>query len=120
MLLKELLPFIKLVSGDAEPFTEALQGKNVQEGFCQDAKDKEKAIARIRDDQVREDRMGMPTALAGQTEDSNLCSDGYPADKVNDPAPIIGMNLAIERGTTDRTSLLFRAECIHVGIKQNF
>lgn len=120
MLLKELLPFIKLVSGDAEPFTEALQGRNVQEGFCQDAKDKEKAIARIRDDQVREDRMGMPTALAGQTEDSNLCSDGYPADKVNDPAPIIGMNLAIERGTTDRTSLLFRAECIHVGIKQNF
>lgn len=120
MLLKELLPFIKLVSGDAEPFTEALQGRNVQEGLCQYAKDKEKAIAGIRDDHVREDRMGMSTALAGQTEDSNFCSDGNPADKVNDPAPIIGMNLAIERGATDRTGLLFRAECIHVGIKQNF
>ncbi len=120
MLLKELLPFIKLVSGDAEPFTEALQGRNVQEGFCQDAEDKEKAIAGIRDDHVREDRMGMSTALSGQTEDSNFCSDGYPADKINDPAPIIGMDLAIERRATDRTGLLFWAECIHVGIKQNF
>lgn len=120
MLLKELLPFIKLVSGDAEPFTEALQGRNVQEGFCQDAEDKEKAIAGIRDDHVREDCMGMSTALAGQTEDSNFCSDGYPADKINDPAPIIGMDLAIERRATDRTGLLFWAECIHVGIKQNF
>ena len=44
MLLKELLPFIQLVSGNAETFTEALQGRNVQEGFCQDTKDKEKAI----------------------------------------------------------------------------
>ena len=120
MLLKELLPFIKLVSGDAEPFTEALQGRNVQEGFCQDAEDKEQAIAGLRDDHVREDRMGMSTALAGQTEDSNFCSDGYPADKINDPAPIIGMDLAIERRATDRTGLLFWAECIHVGIKQNF
>ena len=120
MLLKELLPFIQLVSGNAETFTEALQGRNVQEGFCQDTKDKEKAIAGIRDDQVREDRMGMSTALAGQTKDSHFCSDGYPTDKVNDPASIIGMDLAMERGATVRTGLLFRAECIHVGIKQNF
>lgn len=60
---KKLLPFIKLVPGDVEPFKELFGGTDAQKSFCQDTENKEQAIAGIRDNHVREDSVGVSTAF---------------------------------------------------------
>ena len=120
MLGKELFPFIKLVSGNAEVFTESLNRRTAEESFCQDTEDEEKAIARIGDDHIRKDSMGVPAAFADQPEDRDLLYDGLPMDKINDAAAIVSMDMAVARGTADGAGLLPGAEGIHVGLEQDF
>ena len=117
---KELFPFIKLVPGNAEAFTESLDGRTVQESFCQDTEDEEKSIARIRDDHIREDGMGVPAAVTDQPEDHDFLYDGLPMDKIDDAAAVVSMDMAVAGGTTDGAGFLPGAERIHVGLEQSF
>ena len=120
MLGKELFPFIKLIPGNAEAFTESLNGRTAEERFCQDTKDEEKAIARIRDEQIREDGMGVPAAFADQPEDCDFLYDGLPMDKIDNAAAIVSMDMAVAGGTADRAGLPFGTEGSHIGLEQNF
>ena len=115
-----LFPFIKLIPGNAEAFTESLNRRAAEESFCQDTEDKEKAIARIGDDHIRKDSMGVPAAFADQPEDRDLLYDGLSMDKINDAAAVVSMDVAVARGTADGAGLLPRAEGIHVGLEQDF
>lgn len=110
MLVPELFPFIKLVSGDVKTLAEALQGRNVQEGFRKDAENEEKSVAGIGDDQVRKDGMSMSAGTTDESENGNLHGNRDTMDKVDDPAAIVGMDLAVTVGAADRTGLLFWTE----------
>lgn len=117
---KKLLPFIKLVPGNVEAFAKLLEGRSPEESFCQDTEDEEKPVTRIRDDHIREDSVGVPTASTDQPEDSDLLYDRLSMDKVDDAAAIVGMDPAVKRGTADGAGLSIRMKGSHVGVKQNF
>ena len=120
VLGKDLFPFIELVPGNAEAFTEGLNGRTVQESFRQDTEDKKEAITGIGDDHIREDGMGMPAAYADQPEDRDFLCDGFPMDKIDDAAAIVSMDMAVAGGTADRAGLPFGTEGSHIGLEQNF
>ncbi len=120
MLGKDLFPFIKLVPGNAEAFTEGLDGRTVQESFRQDTEDKKEAITGIGDNHIREDGMGVPAAFADQPEDRDFLYNGLPMDKIDDAAAIVRMDMAVAGGTANGAGLRFRAEGSHVGLEQNF
>ena len=112
--------FIELVPGNAEAFTEGLDGRTVQESFRQDTEDKKEAITGIGDDHIREDGMGMPAAYADQPEDRDFLCDGFPMDKIDDAAAIVSMDMAVSGGIADGAGLPFGAERSHIGLEQNF
>jgi hypothetical protein len=120
MLRKDLFPFIELVPGNAEAFTEVLNGRTAQESFRQDTEDKKEAIAGIGDNHIREDGMGVPAAFADQPEDRDFLCDGFPMDKIDDAAAIVRMDMAVAGGTADGAGLPFGAERSHIGLEQNF
>lgn len=91
-------------------FAEALQRRNAQEGFRKNAENEEKTVAGIGDDQVRKDGMSMSAGSTDEPEDGNLHGNRGTMDKVDDPAAIVGMDLAVTVGAADRTGLLFRTE----------
>ena len=117
LLEKELFPFVKLVPGNTEAFTEALNGRTMEKSLSQDTQDKEKAIAGIGDNQIREDSMGVPAAITDQPEDSDFLHNGFPLDKVDDAAAIVSMDPAAQGGTADGAGFPLGPEGIHVGIK---
>lgn len=117
MLGKYLFPFIKLGSGNTEAFTEDLNGRTTQESFRQDTEDEEKAIARIRDEQFREDGMGVPAAFADQLEDRDFLHDGLPIDKIDDASPIVSMDMAVAGGAADRAGLPYGTEGSYIGLE---
>ena len=80
----------------------------------------EMAIARIRDEQIREDGMGVPAAFADQPEDCDFLYDGLPMDKIDNAAAIVSMDMAVAGGTADRAGLPFGTEGSHIGLEQNF
>ena len=114
---KELFPFVKLVPGNTEAFTEALNGRTMEKSLSQDTQDKEKAIAGIGDNQIREDSMGVPAAITDQPEDSDFLHNGFPMDKVDDAVAIVSMDPAAQGGTADGAGFPLGPEGIHVGIK---
>ena len=120
VLGKDLFPFIELVPGNAEAFTEGLNGRTVQESFRQDTEDKKEAITGIGDDHIREDGMGVPAAFADQPEDRDFLYNGFPMDKIDDAAAIVRMDMAVAGGTADGAGLPFGAERSHIGLEQNF
>lgn len=65
----------------------------MEKSLSQDTQDKEKAIAGIGDNQIREDSMGVPAAITDQSEDSDFLHNGFPMDKVDDAAAIVSMGI---------------------------
>lgn len=95
------------------------QGKAVEEILGQDTEDKEQAIAGIRDDEVREDGMGM-AAGTGQTQDAEAVAYGEAVYEINEGTVIIGMDQARAFCPTAGAGPEFLAEAGHERIKQDF
>ncbi len=113
-------PMVKLVLRDLETFEDPFQGGAFLESFRKDTEDKEKAIAKVRDNQIRKDGMGMPTAFADQPEDGHFRSNRGAMDKVNDMTQVVGMDLAVAGGSAGGACFLIRTERVHEGIKEKF
>lgn len=60
---------VELIPCDMEAFAEAFQGRKAQEGFSKDTEDEKKAIAEVRDEQVRQDSVGMAAASTDKAQD---------------------------------------------------
>lgn len=84
-------PEVKLIPGNEEALTESFHGNRAQEILRQDAEDEEKTVGGIRDDEVREDGMGM-TAGTDKAQDAEAVADGFAACEINQGAVIIGMD----------------------------
>ena len=84
---------VQLGKGDGEPFTEPLHCREVQEILRQNAEEEEEAIAGVRDDEVREDGMGM-AAGTDQAQDAEAVSDGDAAYEIDQRTVVVGMDPA--------------------------
>ena len=117
--LEEIQPAAQLGKGDGEALTESLHGRQTQEILREDAEDEEQAIAGVRDDEVREDGMGM-AAGTDEAHDAEAVADRDTTYKVDQGTSVIGMDAAGTPGPTAGTGLKFRVESLHKGIKEGF
>ena len=112
-------PPVQLGGGDGEPFTEPLHGGQAQEILRQDTQDKEKAIAGVGDDEIRQDGVGM-AAGTDKAQDAEAVADGSAGHEVHQGTVIVGMDPAGALCPAAGTGLQFKAEVVHEGIKQVF
>ena len=116
---EELQPPAQLGKGDGEAFTELLHGGKVQEIFGQDTEDEEQAAAGVRDDEVREDGMGM-AAGTDEAHDAEAVADRCAANEVHQGAAIVGMDCTGALRPAAGTGLQLGTESGHERIKQGF
>lgn len=88
--LKNPEPPAQLGQCDREAFAELLHGGKTDEILRQDAEDEEQAIAGIRDDEIRNNGMGM-AAGADEPQDAEAMADRGAAYEVNEGASVVGM-----------------------------
>lgn len=115
--MPESQPLIELFPGNEEAFTKTLHRMETCEALPENPKNKEKAVAGIRDNKIRQDGMGMLTAVAIDPENAEVIFRRRTLTKVDYMAPIVVMDTAVSLGTTDRAGLQFGAKANHEGIK---
>ncbi len=90
----------------------------MQEILRQDTQEEEQAVAGVRDDEVREDGMGMATGT-DEAHDAEAVADWGTAYEVHQGSVVIGMDAAGAPGSAPGTGLQFRTESGHEGIEQD-
>ena len=110
-------PAVKQLRGNGEMFTEFFHGSRAQEIHSQDMEEEEQAVRGIRDNEVRQDGMGM-SAGTNETEDADTVPEWFSTQEINQGTVIISMDGAGAPGTTTGTGLQFRTETRHKGIKK--
>ncbi len=101
---EEIQPAAQLGKGDGEALTEPLHCGEAQEILRQDTEEEEQAVARVGDDEVREDGMGMG-AGTDEAHDAEAVADRDAADEVHQGAAIVCMDAAGTPGPTAGTGL---------------
>lgn len=113
-------PFVELLSGDAVDFPELFQWMQAGKVFTKHPKDEKEPITGIRDDEIREDGMGMVTTIAVDSENTEIVSDLISVSEVDDVPPIVGMDPTLSHRTTDGAGLQFWPELSHERYKNRF
>ena len=113
-------PFVELLSGNAINLPELFQWMQAGKEFTQHPEDEKEPITGKRDDEIREDGVGMVTAIAVDSENTEIISDLISVTEVDDVPPIVGMNPTLSRRTADGTSLQFWPELGHERHKNGF
>ena len=116
----EIQPFVELFFRNIKTFTELFDGMESGKIFSQNKKDKEQAVAGIRDDDVRKDSMGMLTAVAEYPHDAESIFLFFAVSKVNDGSAVVIVDMAVSGTSTDRTCFQFGLKQFHVGVKKRF
>ena len=88
--------------------------------LAEDVQDEKKAVAGIRDDEVRKYGVGMPTAFTEYPEDAKFVFRFLSCFEINDGTSIVIMNMAVPGTSTDRTGFQMWLKTLHIGIKQRF
>ena len=101
---EQLQPPVQLGKGDGKALTDPLHCGEAQEILRQDTEEEEQAVARVGDDEVREDGMGM-AAGTDEAHDAEAVADRDAADEVHQGAAIVCMDAAGTPGPTAGTSL---------------
>lgn len=91
----------------------------MQEILRQDTDDEEQAIARVRDNEIREDGMGM-AAGTDKAHDAEAVPDRCTTNEIHQGAAIVGMDAAGALCPAARADLDFWLEPIHERIEQFF
>lgn len=112
-------PAVKQLRGNGETFTEFFHGSRAQEIHSQDMEEEEQAVRGIRDNEVRQDGMGM-SAGTNETEDADTVPEWFSTQEINQRTVIIGMDGAGAFDAAARAGLQFRAKTRHEGIKKIF
>lgn len=112
MLHKKSTPAVEHGVADRKAETDFLNCAQMQKVFGNNPEDKEETICAVRNDQVREDGVGMPTS-ADHSLNLDRVIDSPAGDKVDQVSLIRSMKVAGMRGTTTGTGLHFRGKPIH-------
>lgn len=116
---EEAKPVVKLFLCDKEALTEPFHRSGTQEILRKNPEDKKETVGGVRDDEVREDGMGM-AAGTGKAQDAEAVADRTPLNKVNKGAVIVSMDSAGAFRPAAGTGLGFGTETGHEGIKKFF
>ena len=103
---EEVPPAVKHGHGDAEAGAEFSYRMQRKEVFCQHPKDEQKAIFRVRDDDIREDGMGMPAACTAQPQDTDFPIDCLSIREISHGAHVRAMGDAVTFGAAPWTCLI--------------
>ena len=113
-------PFKKLILGDAKSFADLFHGEKSGKVFSEDTQDKEQAVSGVRNDDVREDCMGMPAAVTEYPENAEIRFFLPAGFEINDGSAVVVVDVTVTRAPTDGTGLQFGLEPLHVGVKKRF
>lgn len=92
--------------GDAEAGAEFFYRMQTKEVFRQHPQDEEKTIYRVRDDDIGENGMGMPTACTAQPQDTDFPIDCLSIREVSHGAHVRAMGDAVSFGAAPWTGLI--------------
>ncbi len=92
----------------------------MQEVFGDDPEDKKEAVSTVRDDEVREDRVGMAAAGTEDPGNRDCRINRGTRDKIYEVAHIGSVDAAGTGSAASRTDLSFSLETVHKSIKQGF
>lgn len=113
-------PFTELVLGNAVGLTEVLDRMKSGKEFAKDAEDKEKAVTRVRYDDIREHGMCVGTAVTEYPQDAQVRLIGAAIFEINDGSAVVGMDMTVPGAPADGTGLKLRLEMFHVRVKKGF
>ena len=116
----ESQPFMELFFRDIKALTELFDGMESGEVFPQDKEYEEQAVARIGNDDIRKDSMGMLTAVAEYTHDAEILFLLSAGQEVNDGSAIIIVDVTVSGTSTDGTCFQLGLKLLHVGVKKRF
>lgn len=86
----------------------------------QDTEDEEGAVPGIRDDDIRQDGMGVSAAVTDDTHDPDFFPDEGSIPEFPNASIVITMDMAFPLCTAIRTGILFREIFGHMGLEQLF
>ena len=92
--------------GDAEAGAEFFYRMQTKEVFRQHPQDEEKTIYRVRDDDIGENGMGMPTACTAQPQDTDFPIGCLSIREINHGAHVRAMGDAVSFGAAPWTGLI--------------
>ena len=116
----ESQPSVELVGGEAKPFTEVFHRIKSRKVFPKETQDKEQAVARVRDDEIRENGMCVSAAVTDDAKDTEIGLHRMTALQIYNGSSVVGMDVTVSGRTTDGTGFQFRLKLSHKGIKKEF
>ena len=116
----ESKPLEKLFSRDAGTLADLLNGGKPGKVLAEDIGDKEQAVTGIRDDEIREDSVGMSAAFTEYTENAKFLFGFLSGSEINDRAPIVIVDMAVSCASTDGAGFQMGLKMLHIGMKQRF
>lgn len=101
-------------------FAELLDGKTACKVLSKKAQNEEQAVAGIRDNDIRKNGVGMPTAVTENTHYTKVGLFSFTGLEVNDGAAIVVVDVTVTGASADRTGLKVGLKLSHAGIKKRF
>lgn len=101
-------------------FADLLYSKTTGKVLSQKAQNKDQSVAGIRDNDIREDGMGMFIAVTENAQYTKVRFFLLSCPEINDRTAIVVVNVAVTDASTAGTGLTFWPEFSHIGIKKIF
>ena len=111
---------MELFFRNIKAFTELFDGTKSGKVFSKDKKDEKQTVAGIRDDDIRENGVGMSAAFTEYTRDTETVFLLSAVLEVDDGSAVIIVDVAVSGTPADRAGLQFRLKILHVGVKKRF
>ena len=116
----ELFGSMELFFRDIKALTELFDGMKPRKVLPQDKEYEEETVARIGNDDIRKDSMGVFTAVTEYAHDAEILFLFSARQEVNDGSAIIIVDVAVSGTSTDGTCFQLGLKLLHVGVKKRF
>lgn len=117
---EELLPVVECRFGNDKDLTDSFYGTDMERMLCQGTKDKEQAVAAVRDDRVRQNSMCTAALTADDPENAETDLLRMSINEFDEGAVVISVNAAPACTSADWASFQSRNEMIQTVIKDVF
>ena len=104
----------------AGTLADLLNGGKPGKVLAEDIEDKEQAVTGIRDDEIREDSVGMSAAFTEYTENAKFLFGFLSGSEINDRASIVIVDMAVPCASTDGAGFQMGLKMLHIGINKDF
>ncbi len=113
MMLPERKPSAELISAYQVFITDLFSREMMAEMISQNTEDKEETVLGVRNNDIRQDGMGVSAAAASDTHDGHFFPDNRVIPVFSDISFVISKDSAVAAGTAAGTGFQFRAVLVH-------